>query len=219
MKSSIAARVPEPGSRTMKRLARAARAPARSRRARTGARASATSTCGCIAKGSAREGQFLRRPAHDGEVDLALAHQRRPPRSRLSLTCRRISTPRMLVAEVRQQARHEVLRGADHRRRRAPRSSGLAKRAITSSASLHGREHPLRVDQDVLPDHGQRDLAAARSNSGRPTSASSSLICIETAGGVRCELLGGAHEAQLPGHRRKDPQLAEGDVLHSVFLS
>ena len=52
---------------------------------------------------------------------------------------------------------------------------------------LERRQHPPGVDQQVLAGRGQRDLRGRRDRTaaGRPRS-SSSLICIETAGGVRC---------------------------------
>src|SRR2546429_5206448 len=58
MNSSSAARVPEPGSRTMNPSPSSARAGTLSARA-NGCSTEVTNPCGCIAKGSAREGQFL----------------------------------------------------------------------------------------------------------------------------------------------------------------
>src|SRR5207244_8616837 len=72
MNSSSAARVPDPGSRTMKSSPSRALAGTFSARAK-GCSTPVTSTCGCMAKGSAREGQLrggrpMRSEEHTSEL-------------------------------------------------------------------------------------------------------------------------------------------------------
>src|SRR5437764_432276 len=91
MNSSSAARVPDPGSRTMKSSPSRALAGTRSARAK-GCSTPVTSTCGCMAKGSAREGQSRGgRPMMESST--VPSRISATTSSRLLPTCSRISTP------------------------------------------------------------------------------------------------------------------------------
>ncbi len=67
--------------------------------------------------------------------------------------------PEVLLPELREQPRQEVLGGTDHAHiERAGLQAAKARHQILGIA--HGREHAAGMRQHVFPDHRQRDLAA-----------------------------------------------------------
>ena len=70
------------------------------------------------------------------------------------------------------------------------------KRAIAWSASLSAASSRLAWIRKYSPAVDSVTVRPLRSNSGRPTCDSISLICIDTAGGVRCSV--SAARAMLP---------------------
>ena len=186
MYSSSAARVPEPGSRTMNPSSMQRARRRLSRHARSGCSTDVTSTCGCIAKGSARVGQSFGGRPMTARSTLPSLHERRPLRRGCSPPAAGSRCPDARRESCASSRGRKYLRGADHADVQHARSRRPRKRATMSSASAHAPRAPAGCrPARTRPTMVSETLRLARSNSGRPTSASSSLICMETAGGVR----------------------------------
>ena len=212
---SIAARVPEPSSRT--------RNP------------SSASAAGGIDSAVEPAGA----PARDHDAAGARRTARRACRARAAavpMIARSTSLPwscrdqRLAVAD---RSSRSSIPGCSARKRASSRgtkylavltmpivSGPLCKplsRATASSASLQRREHPPGVDQQVLAGRGQRDRCARpRSNSGKPTSALQLLHLHRDRRRGQVQLLGRAGEAQVPGDGRRRPA---ADACVTPFIS
>jgi hypothetical protein len=191
---SIAARVPEPGSRRMKRVVDWRHEHVRVRREGLGAR-----------------GQLLGRPAHDGDVHLvALQHLHQ------LLAVAHLQPDfhaRVLVLELRQQRWQEVLGGADHADGQLPGLHLLEARGRVLGVLERG-QHLARVDQHVLARGGERHLPP-RAFEQRQADVPLQLLDLHRDRGRReVQGLGRAREAEVAGHLVEHPQLAEGGVLH-----
>jgi hypothetical protein len=205
---SMAARVPEPLSRAMKANGASDATPGWSTDS-SGWSSGADKDHAGVPQRAPRGWPPPWRAAHDGNVHLA---RRAACHQLLAVAHGQSDVDAFVIAlELRQQVRQEVLGRADH-----------ADGQLPCLQALHaGQRRPRRpstppasacMHQQVLARGGQRHLAACpRSNSGRPTWPSSSLTCIDTAGGVRCSALR-AWQAALTGDLAEHPQLAEGDV-------
>ena len=100
----------------------------------------------------------LRRPAHDGELDVPLLHERDDLLAIVGDLQPNLDA-QVLLPELREQSRQEVLGGTDHAHiERAGLQAAKARDQILGIA--HDREHAAGMRQHVFPDHRQRDPAA-----------------------------------------------------------
>ena len=106
--------------------------------------------------------------------------------SRFCETCSRTSMPGCSCAEARQQPGHEVLGGADDADREQARLQPLEARHRVVGILQRGQQALARRPGSTRRRWSATPARPLRSNSGRPTCASSSLICMVTAGGLRC---------------------------------
>ena len=158
--------------------------------------------------------ELARRPAHHREVHLValeLADQR------LAVAERQAQVDaRVLLAETRQQARQEVLGGADHADHQ--RAAGEAPQPGDRRVGLAQRgEHPLGVDDQVLAHRGQRDRAPDPVEQRQADVGLELLQLHRNRRRGEVQLLGGPGDAGVPGDGDEDPQLAHAGVFHSVF--
>ena len=202
MNSSSAARVPEPGSRTMKPSPISAFAGTFSICA-NGCSIEVTSTCGCIANGSARVGHsFGGRPMiASSTLPCCISAT---TCSRLLLTCRRISMPGCSsrnCASMRGTKYLAVLT--------MPTSSTPVerprKRATMSSASRIAASTRRVCASTYSPTMVSDTLRLERSNSGKPDLDLQVLDLHRDCGRGEAQFLRGAHEAQVPRDRRRIP--------------
>ena len=148
-------------------------------------------------------GPVLGRPAHDGELNRTLAHERDHFLAIAGDPQAHFDT-RVLVPELRQQPRQKVFRGADHGDIQHP---GLeaAKPGDHVLGVAHRGQDPLRVGEHVLADHGEGHLAARAIKQRQPDLGLQFLDLHRDRRSRELQLLRRAREAQVPGDRRKDP--------------
>ncbi len=113
----------------------------------------------------------------------------------------------MFLPKLREHAWQEILGRADH-----PdiELAGLqaAKTGDQILGIAHRREHPPRMPEHVLPDHGERHLPAGAIEQRQPDFRLELLDLHRYGGSGELQLLRGSNEAQVAGDRGKDAQLA-----------
>jgi hypothetical protein len=117
----------------------------------------------------------------------------------------------MLVAEAREQAGQEVLRGADHADRQQP-GLQLAQARHRVLRVLQRREQALGVDEEVLAGGAQGHGAALPLEQRQPDLALDLLDLHRDRRRRQVQRLRGAREAEVAGDLGEDAQLAKGDV-------
>ena len=125
---------------------------------------------------------FGRDAAHDREIDACPAASGagfRGADRELHLDAR------VLLRELGEQARHEVLGGADQADRQLA-DLGAEQGLQVGLGILDLAEDAQAWCTSMSPASVSATPRPMRSNSGRPTLSSSCLSCIDTAGGVRC---------------------------------
>ncbi len=153
--------------------------------------------------------QFLRRPPHDGEVDVVVGQLLDDLATVVHAEAQ--FDFRVMPAEGREQARREILRGGHHADVQPPAAQALhGGERFLGLAQLLGDD--AGVARQFLAGLGEEDALADLLGERQPGRFFQAAHLHGDGGLGQVQFVGGARERQVARHRLENLQLAQGQV-------